>query len=282
MASSASSKTMNDCGPGVAGFSVSASQATWMYWPKKIHSPRDRTCFDSHFLRMAHSDSVGDCCRSAASRRKSSSSSLPDSRRILATSEVETASPRPLERTSLDRSKNSRSVSEIRIERVCSCGFRSIRSKCYHQTFPYSTVILCKCTRMLAFLRNACQYEGLWTPSCGPGGRYERIPRSKGSINSNSRHHFRGTLQRRRTRPAMEAWEGNCALAREGRAWSRKNSNGATQGVDPIQRAGVGSPAGPHQIVPSNSQSFDGLAAPCRSRFQAGPMGSESAQFNRH
>src|ERR1022692_2899017 len=52
---------LNDCGPGVAGFSVSASQAIWMYWPKKIHSARDRACLDSHFLRMAHKDSVADC-----------------------------------------------------------------------------------------------------------------------------------------------------------------------------------------------------------------------------
>ena len=52
---------MNDCGPGMAGFSVIASLAIWMYCPEKIHSARDRACLASHFLRMAHNDSVGDC-----------------------------------------------------------------------------------------------------------------------------------------------------------------------------------------------------------------------------
>lgn len=78
----------------------------------------------------------------------------------------------------------------------------------------------------------------------------------------------------------MEAWEGNRALAREGRTWSRENSHGATQGVDPIQRSGVGSPTRPHQIVPSSSQSFDGLAAPCVTvSGDVSPVGSESTQF---
>ncbi len=49
----------------------------------------------SHFLRMCRSEDVGDCCSSAASNRKSRRSCLADSRRSLATSDIETRSPRP-------------------------------------------------------------------------------------------------------------------------------------------------------------------------------------------
>src|SRR5579864_3566139 len=98
-----------------------------MYCARNIHSARERSCFCSHLRRMVQRDWVGDCWSSATSSRKSSRSSLADSSRILATSEVETDSPRPFEMTCLDRSKNSRRVSEIRIDRVCCCGFRSIK-----------------------------------------------------------------------------------------------------------------------------------------------------------
>src|SRR5580698_4242284 len=98
-----------------------------MYCAKNIHSARERSCFFSHLRRMVQRDWVGDCWSSATSSRKSSRSSLADSSRILATSEVETDSPRPFEMTCLDLSRNSRSVSEIRIDRVCCCGFRSIK-----------------------------------------------------------------------------------------------------------------------------------------------------------
>src|SRR5580692_13084544 len=97
-----------------------------MYCARNIHSARERSCFCSHLRRMVQRDWVGDCWSSATSSRKSSQSSLADSSRILATSEVETDSPRPFEMTCLDLSRNSRSASEIRIDRVCCCGFRSI------------------------------------------------------------------------------------------------------------------------------------------------------------
>src|SRR5215831_16685709 len=96
-----------------------------MYWLRKTHSDRESGCFPCHFRRMPTSDVVGSCWRSATSRRKSSRSSLADSSKILATSDVDTDSPRPLERICLERSRNSRSVSEIRIDSVCCCGFRS-------------------------------------------------------------------------------------------------------------------------------------------------------------
>src|ERR1700691_504470 len=98
-----------------------------MYCARNIHSARERSCFCSHLRRMVQRDWVGDCWRCATSSPQSSRSSLADSSRILATSEVETDSPRPLEMTCLDLSRNSRSVSEIRIDRVCCCGFRFIK-----------------------------------------------------------------------------------------------------------------------------------------------------------
>src|ERR1039458_717208 len=97
-----------------------------MYWPRKTHSERVSGCLPCHFLRIAIREPVGSCWRSATSNRKSSRSSLADSSSILATSEVDTDSPLPpLDRTFLDRSRNSRRVSEMRIERVCCCGLRS-------------------------------------------------------------------------------------------------------------------------------------------------------------
>src|SRR5208282_6256221 len=79
--------------------------------------------FISHFLRMAQRESVGSCCNSATSSRKSRRSSLADSSRILATSDRDTDSPRLLEITCWERSRKLRSASEIRMERVCCWGF---------------------------------------------------------------------------------------------------------------------------------------------------------------
>ena len=87
---------------------------------------RDSGCFLSHLVRIALKDSVGCCNSSATSSRESSRSSLADSSRIFATSDVDTDSPRPSERTCLERSRKSRRVSVIRIDRVCCCGLRSI------------------------------------------------------------------------------------------------------------------------------------------------------------
>src|SRR6058998_3349941 len=75
---------------------------------------------------MEQRDSVGDLLSSAASSRKSRRSSLADSSKILATSEVDTDSPRPLAIISLARSRNSRSVSEMRIDSVCCWALASI------------------------------------------------------------------------------------------------------------------------------------------------------------
>src|SRR5213596_3545161 len=75
---------------------------------------------------MEQRDSVGDLLSSAASSRKSRRSSLADSSKILATSEVDTDSPRPLAIISLARSRNSRSESEMRIDSVCCWALASI------------------------------------------------------------------------------------------------------------------------------------------------------------
>src|ERR1700722_2324463 len=82
---------------------------------------------------MFQSDSVTFPCSSAASRRKSFRSSFADSRSILATSEVGTTSPRPFEIKCLERSRNSRRPSEIRMDRVCCWGHPQGR---YSEAFP--------------------------------------------------------------------------------------------------------------------------------------------------
>ena len=93
----------------------------------KIHSARERGWRASHFRRIDTIVSVGCCPSSATSNRKSSRSSLADSSRILATSDVETESFRPAEITFFERSRNSLRESEMRIDSVCCCGLRSIR-----------------------------------------------------------------------------------------------------------------------------------------------------------
>jgi hypothetical protein len=60
-----------------------------------------------------------DCCSSAASNRKSRRSCFADSRRSLATSDIDTASPPLLVMNSRAISRNSRQDSKTRMDRVC-------------------------------------------------------------------------------------------------------------------------------------------------------------------
>src|SRR5262249_2005652 len=95
------------------------------------HSARDRGCCRSHFPRTCTNAEVADCCNSATSNRKSSRSSFADSRRSFATSDIDTAPPRPFVTTCLDNSRNSRNDSETRIDKVCCWGLRGVVDMVY-------------------------------------------------------------------------------------------------------------------------------------------------------